>query len=770
MPRTQLFEEQMLDPDNLSEQEHNEIGDSAPHHRRGHSIVSEADHEDVVVSSFGLENSVVISSVDLTRSVVTGGLYGRGGRGNEQWDDNTGLAQARIYFEDSTHVKVERDRDASGFVADGVNSYIPIWAIEFASSMGATAVHGTSVLAAGTNTISTTIATVDLTKSILFFSYGHNDSNPRNMMIAGQLSAADTVRFQRHAAGGSPEILVRWTVMSFTSGVDVQRGSKAMNLREETVAINGVALDRSIVTISAREDGSIIGGDDFFCASFDASNTLRFTMSDSVGPAGGTTIEWQVVEFDVGVAEVESGTSQILPGGTTETATLSTTHPLGKTWVVYTYCTPTGDAPAPANSNMIACQQTDTTTLTFTRAGTASTFNIPWFAVKFLNDTVVQEELASFSELTEGAVLYWDSVLGKWRAGVVAQVESPTQVALTGPDGQPYNFSEATSWQVIGRMIYGGTDEFVFREAQYAVSKSRAQGSCSVRLYDPIAAKTLSTVSWTDQGPVVLRTNDLINLPSAITPIEIQARTSNIATEAQVSAVRLMPTTDLPDVPATPTPDHYWGFEEPSYNGTAGEVIDSVGTWNGTALNGATTIGDGTRGQVAFFSATDHGYAIGNQTPQPGQTGITISFWVNIAGYISNRDAFIVCHSSANNTVAAGHHWSILVDKDDNRLTFRLRTDLGNSSEKIPAAFALTLGAWTHYVCRWNGTLLEVFKDGELAGAAGRTGVLRDSISLPVMIGTSFGENRGFSGRLDDLRIFNRALTDIEVIRLYDGT
>ena len=47
MPRTQIHEQQAIDPDFLSEAEHVAIGDSAPHHARAHTLLNVADHTDV---------------------------------------------------------------------------------------------------------------------------------------------------------------------------------------------------------------------------------------------------------------------------------------------------------------------------------------------------------------------------------------------------------------------------------------------------------------------------------------------------------------------------------------------------------------------------------------------------------------------------------------------------------------------------------------------------------------------------------------------------
>ena len=84
---------------------------------------------------------------------------------------------------------------------------------------------------------------------------------------------------------------------------------------------------------------------------------------------------------------------------------------------------------------------------------------------------------------------------------------------------------------------------------------------------------------------------------------------------------------------------------------------------------------------------------------------------------------------------------------------------------------------WHHYVCVYNGTLssAKFYRDGELV-LTRTLGVLNsrsdlDTISTIVKIG-GYGWNPAYSqagGSIDDIRIYNRALTTAEVTQLYSA-
>src|SRR5207237_4559360 len=73
----------------------------------------------------------------------------------------------------------------------------------------------------------------------------------------------------------------------------------------------------------------------------------------------------------------------------------------------------------------------------------------------------------------------------------------------------------------------------------------------------------------------------------------------------------------------------------------------------------------------------------------------------------------------------------------------------------------LTVGVWTHLAMTFSGTTLRLYRDGVLAGT--RT-LPRGSGAIPTSTGplTIGGNNvwlEWFAGQIDDLRVYNRALT-----------
>jgi hypothetical protein len=77
------------------------------------------------------------------------------------------------------------------------------------------------------------------------------------------------------------------------------------------------------------------------------------------------------------------------------------------------------------------------------------------------------------------------------------------------------------------------------------------------------------------------------------------------------------------------------------------------------------------------------------------------------------------------------------------------------------------LNQWTHVAGRWDGTTATLFMNGTNVGAKATPVIMFDTHDL--IIGSD--ENTGapayqFHGRVDDLRLYNRALTDAEIAAL----
>ena len=82
----------------------------------------------------------------------------------------------------------------------------------------------------------------------------------------------------------------------------------------------------------------------------------------------------------------------------------------------------------------------------------------------------------------------------------------------------------------------------------------------------------------------------------------------------------------------------------------------------------------------------------------------------------------------------------------------------------------MTVGDWQHVVMRRTGSSFELFFDNTLIGSQTYAGALQDT-SFPLLMGArNYADGRGFylDGMLDEVAIWNRALTDIEIAQLYN--
>jgi hypothetical protein len=83
---------------------------------------------------------------------------------------------------------------------------------------------------------------------------------------------------------------------------------------------------------------------------------------------------------------------------------------------------------------------------------------------------------------------------------------------------------------------------------------------------------------------------------------------------------------------------------------------------------------------------------------------------------------------------------------------------------------ALPVGRWKQVTSTYDGTWLRIYIDGRAAGSMRVTGRTCASTE-PLAVGAKNNPTKGlleafWDGRLDDVRIYNRALTADEVLQL----
>ncbi|MBK9565184.1 MAG: hypothetical protein IPO37_08395 [Saprospiraceae bacterium] len=140
----------------------------------------------------------------------------------------------------------------------------------------------------------------------------------------------------------------------------------------------------------------------------------------------------------------------------------------------------------------------------------------------------------------------------------------------------------------------------------------------------------------------------------------------------------------------------------------------------------------------------------------------TISFWVNPKTLPASGEVFLMSNGGWQ------ERWKISLPSHGKPVFTTNATvccsdmDSGNGNE-------LKVGQWTHVAMVHNGMQDQIFVNGTLANQKATTGALKKT-KFPLGIGYDPIDNGSFfDGSMDDVMIFNKALTAVEIKALYDG-
>ena len=282
--------------------------------------------------------------------------------------------------------------------------------------------NGTCTPAAGARSCVqiVTITGVDPAKSFLIFESRHNSNRPVASLVRGRIPTAcanpcTTIEFVRvtdEAAALPPATInIQWYVVTFVSGVTVQRGETAqtattVNLGAAQGFAGVAALNRAFVLFSktVTAGDTTWDGNDPVVAELTTTTNLQFQSDAAVATH---LISWQVVEFaSAADGTVQTGTLTTMNNATLSvTATLGTAVDVNKTFVLVSFRTP-GSAATAMGSMMLRARLTNSTTITIDRVSlgppTAIT-EINWQAIELEDASVVVGGTSAFAS-TVGVV------------------------------------------------------------------------------------------------------------------------------------------------------------------------------------------------------------------------------------------------------------------------------------------------------------------------------------------------------------------------------
>jgi hypothetical protein len=233
-----------------------------------------------------------------------------------------------------------------------------------------------------------------------------------------------------------------------------------------------------------------------------------------------------------------------------------------------------------------------------------------------------------------------------------------------------------------------------------------------------------------------------------------------------------------------------------SYYPFNGNINDAGGDKNNGIDHTSGTYVSGVRGKALNFNGTSDYIELSKTINS--QNGLTFSFWINSRGAAGAQNNGVIIgkyNMTTNTRCFLVYSFGSYTTRSDNRLSAAFYKEGSSSAyhdnvkswlsaEELtvfpsdPSLWTITnpvrivTGAWTHCVINVTETDIEAWVNGTLCTKKQREyPAYFDSDKEPVYIGNCLhlggGTDNHFNGFIDELRIYNRGLTNEEIQRLF---
>jgi hypothetical protein len=191
-----------------------------------------------------------------------------------------------------------------------------------------------------------------------------------------------------------------------------------------------------------------------------------------------------------------------------------------------------------------------------------------------------------------------------------------------------------------------------------------------------------------------------------------------------------------------------YSFDE----GTGVAFADASGKGNAGTISGATWAA-GHSGSALSFDGINDIATVADSTSLDLTTGMTQEAWVYLVSRTSWRTVMM--------KERPGHLvYGMYANTDTSRPSGEISTAGGPADVRGTAQLPLT--TWTHLAVTHDGATLRLFVNGVQVGSRSLSGAIVVS-GNPLRIGGNSIWGEYFSGRIDDVRIYNRALTAAQI-------
>jgi hypothetical protein len=199
-----------------------------------------------------------------------------------------------------------------------------------------------------------------------------------------------------------------------------------------------------------------------------------------------------------------------------------------------------------------------------------------------------------------------------------------------------------------------------------------------------------------------------------------------------------------------------FGFNE----NTGTTANDNSGNNNtGTLTNGPLWSGSGKYGAAVLFDGTNDFVNINDANNLDLSGGMTIEAWVNPSNLSGYKTAICKERGAANLAYALSPNNGASGDANQ-RPNSRIR--IGTTTRTVTGPAKLALNTWTHIACTYDGAMMRFYVNGVQVSTFATTGSITASTN-PLRIGGTTALAQYFAGLIDEVRIYNIALTQAQI-------
>ena len=201
----------------------------------------------------------------------------------------------------------------------------------------------------------------------------------------------------------------------------------------------------------------------------------------------------------------------------------------------------------------------------------------------------------------------------------------------------------------------------------------------------------------------------------------------------------------------------WWPFDE----GEGTVAYDATGNGNDGVFNGDPQWVPGVLGSALEFNGDDY-LNCGNGPTLQIQDAITMAFWFNIEAFQNTWEGFL---AKGDDSYRASRG-----DGSGNATHMGISgTSTGGGNGYFNGTVIVTGGEWHHYASTYDGAAGRIYIDGVLDVTSEGTGQINIS-NYDLYIGENAqATGRFFNGILDDIQIYNRALSEAEINGIMKG-